>query len=89
MVPGLGNDCAAQPAHKPWFCIVRRLWTDDDNRNLVLAHYPWFLDTFDALGTPIQRADASRLLYMHAYGGRDLSPHRLCVSMLIRQRLFA
>ncbi|KAI8609435.1 nucleotide-diphospho-sugar transferase [Chytriomyces sp. MP71] len=45
------------------------LWTDDDNRNLVATHYPWFLKTYDAFNDPILRADASRLFYMHKYGG--------------------
>ena len=57
-----------------WWYTLRRLWTDEENRRLVHTHYPWFLDTFDGLATPIQRADASRLLYMHAYGGSDMSP---------------
>ena len=46
-----------------------RLWTDKDNRNLVESKYAWFLDTYDALPAEIARADASRLLYMHAFGG--------------------
>ncbi|KAI8609438.1 nucleotide-diphospho-sugar transferase [Chytriomyces sp. MP71] len=46
-----------------------KLWTDRDNRNLVAEHYPWFLKTYDAFEDPILRADASRLFYMHKYGG--------------------
>ena len=46
-----------------------RLWTDDDNRQLVKEHYPWFLDTYDSLPKPVMKADASRYLYMHHIGG--------------------
>ncbi|ORY24854.1 hypothetical protein BCR33DRAFT_856537 [Rhizoclosmatium globosum] len=46
-----------------------RLWTDQENRDLVRLHYPWFLETFDAFPDPIMRADASRVFYMHKYGG--------------------
>jgi hypothetical protein len=46
-----------------------RLWTDADNRALVLASYPWLLDTYDALPAAVMRADVARLLYMHHVGG--------------------
>lgn len=46
-----------------------RLWTDADNRALVAERYPWFLPTFDAYPSPIQRADASRYLVVRSHGG--------------------
>ncbi|KAI8609440.1 nucleotide-diphospho-sugar transferase [Chytriomyces sp. MP71] len=46
-----------------------KLWTDADNRALVAQQYPWFLATYDGFDDPIMRADASRLFYMHQYGG--------------------
>eukprot|EP00884_Botryococcus_braunii_P009066 jgi/Botrbrau1/18160/Bobra.53_1s0030.1 len=46
-----------------------KLWTDEMNRQLVVDHYPWFLDTFDNLPFGIMRADSSRILYMHHEGG--------------------
>lgn len=46
-----------------------KLWTDADNRALVLSSYPWLLDTYDALPQSVMRADMARLLYMHAVGG--------------------
>jgi hypothetical protein len=49
--------------------LICRLWTDEDNRKLVLDHYPWFLDTYDALPKPIMKADSVRYLYMHHLGG--------------------
>ena len=45
------------------------LWTDDDNAFMVEKYAPWFLDSFNALPEPIERADASRNLYMHIFGG--------------------
>jgi mannosyltransferase OCH1-like enzyme len=60
------------------------LWTDNTNRALVKSRYPWLLPTYDSLPSNIMRADFSRALYMHSYGGiysdldleplKDLSP---------------
>ena len=46
-----------------------RLWTDDENRALWAAHFPELLDVYDGYARPVQRADATRLLYMHVHGG--------------------
>ncbi len=46
-----------------------RLWTDSENRELVATRYPWFLKTYDAYPSPIQRADAARYMIAHAHGG--------------------
>lgn len=46
-----------------------KLWNDTENRNLIVEHYPWFLHTYDSLPQNIHRVDASRLFYMHKYGG--------------------
>ncbi|KAJ3251871.1 hypothetical protein HDU77_005617 [Chytriomyces hyalinus] len=46
-----------------------RIWSDSDNRNLIETHYPWFLEVFDSYEDPILQADASRVFYMHQYGG--------------------
>ena len=45
------------------------LWTDDDNALMVEKYAPWFLETYNNLPEPIERADASRNLYMHIFGG--------------------
>ena len=44
------------------------LHSDLDNARLVAKRYPWLAGFFRGL-TAIQRADVSRLLYMHAWGG--------------------
>jgi len=46
-----------------------KFWSDEDNRNLIVTHYPWFLDTFDSYPFPIQRADAARYFAVLKYGG--------------------
>ena len=46
-----------------------RLWTDEDNRELIRQHYDWLLPTYDTYPYGIQRADMARLLYMHRFGG--------------------
>jgi mannosyltransferase OCH1-like enzyme/GT2 family glycosyltransferase len=45
------------------------LWTDDDNRNLIATHYPWFLETYDNYPHNIQRADAARYFILFSLGG--------------------
>ncbi|KAK9834869.1 hypothetical protein WJX81_004897 [Elliptochloris bilobata] len=46
-----------------------KLWTDEDNEALVTEQYPWFKDTYDSFAKPVMKADASRVLYLHHYGG--------------------
>ena len=42
--------------------------SDADNLNLVRQRYPWLMPVF-MRSTGIQRADISRYMYMHAFGG--------------------
>ena len=46
-----------------------RLWTDEANRALWAAHFPDLLSLYDGYSTAVQRADVTRLLYMHVHGG--------------------
>lgn len=46
-----------------------RLWTDAENHQLIAEHYPWFLGTYDAYPSAIQRADAARYFLAHRHGG--------------------
>lgn len=46
-----------------------RLWTDEDNRNLIQTHFPWFLQQYDAYPQNIQRADVIRYFILYHYGG--------------------
>lgn len=56
------------------------LMTDEDNRNFVAEHYPYFLETYDAFPHNIQRVDAARVCYLHFFGGiysdLDLMPRK-------------
>jgi mannosyltransferase OCH1-like enzyme len=52
--------------HKDWQWVV---WTDEDNLQLVRKHFPWLEETYRGLPSEIYRADLSRYLYMHIYGG--------------------
>ena len=46
-----------------------RLWTDEANRALWATHFPDMLPVYDGYPTAVQRADVTRLLYMHVHGG--------------------
>ena len=52
--------------HPDWKYV---LWTNKDNRDLVMKYAPWFLDKYNALGSDIMRADSARNIYMHVFGG--------------------
>ena len=45
------------------------LWSDADNRQLWAAHYPSLLPLYDGYARSVERADATRLLYMAIFGG--------------------
>jgi len=46
-----------------------RSWNAPASRNLVFAHYPEFLATYDNYPLPIQRVDAVRYLILQHFGG--------------------
>jgi glycosyltransferase involved in cell wall biosynthesis len=46
-----------------------RLWTDDDNRQLIEKHYAWFLPIYDSYAENICRVDAARYFILHHCGG--------------------
>jgi mannosyltransferase OCH1-like enzyme len=41
-----------------------RLWTDQDNYELVREEFPWFLETFIGFTRNIERADSVRYMYL-------------------------
>lgn len=45
------------------------LWTDADNDELVRTSYPQFYSFYTSLQPAIKKADFSRFLYMHKWGG--------------------
>src|SRR5438094_316457 len=46
-----------------------RLWTDEDNNDLVRTEFPHMVQWFDALPFGIMRADVARYMYMYVTGG--------------------
>jgi len=56
-----------------------KLWTDEDNRNLIKTDYPWFLETYESYDKPIKRVDAARYFILHKYGGLYLDLDFLCL----------
>lgn len=46
-----------------------RLWTDEENRDLVARFHPELLAVYDAYPHGVQRADAARLAILHRHGG--------------------
>mmetsp|Transcript_18375 Transcript_18375/g.43077 ORF Transcript_18375/g.43077 Transcript_18375/m.43077 type:complete len:492 (-) Transcript_18375:92-1567(-) len=51
---------------KDW---ARKLWTQEELRNLIKEHYPWFLETYDTYEQDVNRIYAARIFLMHHYGG--------------------
>ncbi|KAJ8903792.1 hypothetical protein NDN08_000325 [Rhodosorus marinus] len=54
------------PASEGW---SMKLWTDEDNLELVTKYYPEYLDLYKAIKLGVSRADFARMLYMHLHGG--------------------
>jgi mannosyltransferase OCH1-like enzyme len=52
--------------HPEW---VVRLWTDEDNLQLVRQYFPHLLNSYEALEYNIMRADIIRYMYMYQFGG--------------------
>ena len=46
-----------------------KVWTDEENRELIVNHYPWFLKKYDSFPRNIMRIDSARIFYLHKYGG--------------------
>jgi mannosyltransferase OCH1-like enzyme len=46
-----------------------KLFTDEDNRNIIKNYFPFFLETYDEFEYNIQRADAVRYCILYIHGG--------------------
>ncbi len=44
-------------------------WTDQSSRELIATEYSWFLPTYDAYPSYIQRSDAARYFILYHHGG--------------------
>ena len=45
------------------------LWNERTCRDLISAHYSWFLETYDSFEAPIHKVDAVRYFILDHYGG--------------------
>ena len=52
--------------HPQW---TLRLWTDAENRQLVVDKFPWLLPLYDGYKQPIMRVDMARCLILKLHGG--------------------
>ena len=59
-----------------------RLWTDGENRDFLLAHYPWFVPYYDSYDQPVKMSDAIRYFLLYHYGGTYLDLDVLCLKNL-------
>lgn len=57
-------------------------WTDENGRQLLEKHYPWFLKTWNSYKTNVQKADALRYFILHQYGGIFLDMDLYCLQRL-------
>lgn len=62
----IAHQTSWQTLHTHW---SYRLWTDEDNRQLIAEHYPWFLPTYDQFPRDIQRVDAAKYFILYHHGG--------------------
>jgi len=46
-----------------------KLWTDEENLQLITNHYPQLLDLYNSYDVKIKKIDMIRYLYLHRYGG--------------------
>ena len=53
--------------HNPRYdCMI---WDDQDNREFITEHFPWFLPFYDQYPKEIFRADAVRYFFLYKFGG--------------------
>ena len=56
-----------------------KLWTDEDNRELVKLHYPFFISVYDSYDLNIKRIDAARYFMLHRFGGVYMDLDMTCL----------
>lgn len=62
-----------KPLQKTWIENNKeweyKLWTDENNYDLIEQHYPWFLPYYKSYPHHIQRVDAARYFILYHHGG--------------------
>lgn len=65
--------------HPRWEFLI---WTDEDNREFIKNHYPWFLHVYDGYDRNIKRVDAVRYFYLYHFGGVYMDMDFTCLQTL-------
>ena len=60
-------------------CWEFKLWTDDDNLNLVNSSFPELLPLYEGYDVNIKRIDAVRYMMLHKYGGVYMDMDLACL----------
>lgn len=60
-------------------CWEFKLWTDDDNLDLVKTSFPELLPTYEGYDIKIKRIDAARYMMLHKYGGVHMDMDVTCL----------
>ena len=66
--------------HNPGYTLL--LWDDQDNRDFIAQHFPWFLATYDGFPQEIFRVDAVRFFFLYLHGGIYVDLDTECVKPL-------
>lgn len=45
------------------------IWDDQDNRDFMTQHFPWFMDYYNGYPKEIFRVDAVRMFFLYRFGG--------------------
>jgi mannosyltransferase OCH1-like enzyme len=56
-----------------------KLWTDEDNLQLVEEHYPHMLELYNSYDWYIKRVDMARYLILHKFGGLYMDFDMTCL----------
>lgn len=76
--------------HKDWFICQEswkknfpdfeyKMWTDEDNDNLIKTDYPWFLNTYNKYEKKINKIDIVRYFILDKYGGIYADMDYICI----------
>ncbi|KAI2505201.1 glycosyltransferase [Fragilaria crotonensis] len=60
-------------------CWEFRLWTDEDNLDLVRTSFPELLPTYEGYNLNIKRIDAARFMMLHKFGGVYMDLDLACI----------
>jgi mannosyltransferase OCH1-like enzyme len=62
-----------------------KLWTDEDNYNLVKNDFPWFLETYENYDRNILKVDMIRYCILYKFGGIYADMDYMCMKNFFNQ----